>query len=244
MNTYFVAALIPTFVMLSACQQAPDVIAEAQAKAPVTSANVNNPVIVELYQSQGCSSCPPANAAVNAVADQPGVIALSFAVTYWDRLGWKDIFGDKAYTQRQYDYAHALGNSNVYTPQIVINGKTAITGIKSGELAKSIASAKGLTGGPSIDVDGNKIVIGQGTGAASIWVVRFDPRTQNVAIRSGENTGRTLPHKNIVRSLTKLGEWYGAVKGYTLPVAAEKGLKTAVLVQRQGAGPIIAAKVI
>lgn len=244
MNTYFVAALIPTFVMLSACQQAPDVIAEAQAKAPITSANVNNPVIVELYQSQGCSSCPPANAAVNAVADQPGVIALSFAVTYWDRLGWKDIFGDKAYTQRQYDYAHALGNSNVYTPQIVINGKTAITGIKSGELAKSIASAKGLTGGPSIDVDGNKIVIGQGTGAANIWVVRFDPRTQNVAIRSGENTGRTLPHKNIVRSLTKLGEWNGAVKGYTLPVAAEKGLKTAVLVQRQGAGPIIAAKVI
>ncbi|MVZ97623.1 DUF1223 domain-containing protein [Sphingorhabdus sp. IMCC26285] len=244
MNAYYTAALIPIIAALCACQKAPEIIDEAQAKAPVSSASVNNPVIVELYQSQGCSSCPPANAAVNAVADQPGVIALSFAVTYWDRLGWKDVFGDKAYTQRQYDYAHALGNPNVYTPQIVINGKTAITGIKSGELAQNIASAKGLSGGPSIDVNGDKVMIGRGTGAANIWIVRYDPRIQNVAIRSGENTGRTLPHKNIVRSLTKLGEWNGAAQGYTLSSAADKGLKTAILVQRQGAGPIIAAKVI
>jgi hypothetical protein len=75
-------------------------------------------------------------------------------------------------------------------------------------------------------------------------MVRYDPRTQNVAIRSGENTGRNLPHKNIVRSLTKLGEWNGAVQGYTLSSTPNKGLKTAILVQRQSAGPIIAAKVI
>lgn len=244
MNACFSATLIAALAALSACQQSPEIIAKADAKAPTASANVTSPVVIELYQSQGCSSCPPANFAVNAAADQPGVIALSFAVTYWDRLGWKDIFGDKAYTQRQYDYAHALGNPNVYTPQIVINGKTAITGIKSGELAKSIASTKGLSGGPSIDVTGDKVMIGKGNGAANIWMVRYDPRTQNVAIRSGENTGRNLPHKNIVRSLTRLGEWNGAVQGYTLSSAPLKGLKTAILVQRPGAGPIIAAKVI
>lgn len=126
MNACFSATLIAALAALSACQQSPEIIAKADAKAPTASANVTSPVVIELYQSQGCSSCPPANFAVNAAADQPGVIALSFAVTYWDRLGWKDIFGDKAYTERQYDYAHALGNPNVYTPQIVINGKTAI----------------------------------------------------------------------------------------------------------------------
>ena len=244
MNAYIAAGLLPIIAVLAACQQAPEIIAEADAKAPALSSNTENPIIIELYQSQGCSSCPPANAAVNAVADRPGVIALSFAVTYWDRLGWKDIFGDKAYTQRQYDYAHALGNPNVYTPQIVINGKTAITGIKNGELAKSLASTKAVSGGPSIDVRGETLTVGKGSGTAHIWVVRYDPRTQNVAIRSGENTGRNLPHKNIVRSLAKLGEWNGTEKRYALSHATDKNLKTAILVQRPGAGAIIAAKVI
>ncbi len=124
--------LIP--LALGGCQKSVPVVEDAKAATSIIAtksrATAENPIVVELYQSQGCSSCPPANAAVNAVADQPGVIALSFAVTYWDRLGWKDVFADKAYTQRQYDYAHALGNANVATPQIIINGKTATTGIK------------------------------------------------------------------------------------------------------------------
>ena len=247
MKAFSIFALLAVTASLSACGQQPGMTSEAQAKTsarPPAPASAANPVVVELYQSQGCSSCPPANAALNAVADQPGVIALSFAVTYWDRLGWKDIFADKSYTQRQYDYAHALGNANVATPQIVINGKTVITGIKPGELAKAVAVSRPLSTGPSITLGKNGVTIGPGSGSAKVWLVRFDPRSQNVAIRSGENTGRTLPHKNIVRSLLKLGEWNGASATFKPPAAAGGQLETAILVQQSGAGPLIAAKVI
>lgn len=229
---------------LAGCQQQPDMVAKAEAKTPVAALNADNPVVVELYQSQGCSSCPPANAAVNAIADQPGVIALSFAVTYWDRLGWRDIFADKAYTQRQYNYAHAFGNPNVYTPQIVINGKTAITGLKPGELAKSMKASGPLSAGPSIRTEANVVKVGKGAGSANVWLVRYDPKTIHVGIRSGENDGRNLPHKNIVRSLVKLGEWRGAPISFELPNAAQKNLKTAILVQRKLGGVVIAAKII
>lgn len=248
MKSFPILAIFAAATSLSACGQQRGVTSEAQANtsvqaaAPANPATAANPVVVELYQSQGCSSCPPANAALNAVTDQPGVIALSFAVTYWDRLGWKDVFADKAYTQRQYDYAHALGNANVATPQIIINGKSAITGIKQGELARNIAATAPITKGPTIDLGKNRVTVGKGSGPANVWLVRYDPRVQSVAIRSGENTGRTLPHKNIVRSLTKLGEWNGTAVSFDLPVASPSQLKTVILVQRAGAGPIIAAK--
>jgi hypothetical protein len=241
-------ALIMTLIPLAlgGCQKSAPVVEEAQAAtataAAKSSATAENPIVVELYQSQGCSSCPPANAAVNAVADQPGVIALSFAVTYWDRLGWKDIFGDKAYTQRQYDYAHALGNANVATPQIIINGKTAITGIKRGELANTIAVSKPVANGPKISLDKDIVTVGKGAGKANVWLVGYDPRVQSVAIRSGENTGRTLPHRNIVRSLTKLGEWNGGAGSFRIPANPDDRLKIVILLQRPHAGEIIAAK--
>lgn len=242
MQPFSALILIPFSVAASACQQQVDVVAIAEAKTSATVPTADNPIVVELYQSQGCSSCPPANAAVNAVADQPGIIALSFAVTYWDRLGWKDIFADKAYTQRQYDYAHALGNANVATPQIIINGKSAITAIKPGELAKSIAASQPVSNGPSIEITKDNVTIGIGSGSANAWLVRYDPRTQNVAIRSGENDGRALPHKNIVRSLVKLGEWKGMATTFKLPEARPSQLNTVILVQRTGARAIIAAK--
>ena len=244
MKPFSAIILIPLSIAASACQQQVDVVAKAEARTSARVPTAANPIVVELYQSQGCSSCPPANAAVNAVADQPGIIALSFAVTYWDRLGWKDIFADKAYTQRQYDYAHALGNANVATPQIIINGNTVVTGIKQGELARSIAASAPIAQGPSIDIANNHVNIGKGSGPANIGLVRYDPRTQNVAIRSGENTGRTLPHKNIVRSLTKLGQWNGTAASFKLPAAPRSQLKNVILVQRPGEGSIIAAKTV
>lgn len=233
---------LPLILTIGACSKQPEVISEAQAKQSASTATAEAPIVVELYQSQGCSSCPPANAAVNAVAERSGIIALSFAVTYWDRLGWKDVFADKAFTQRQYDYAHSLGNSNVYTPQIVINGKADLTGIKRGELTRALDAATPIKGGPALEILPQEIRVGAGSGSANIWLVRYDPRTQNVAVRSGENSGRTLPHKNIVRSLVKLGEWSGRSIRLKLPLPDQKGLKNVVLVQRQGAGPIIAAK--
>jgi hypothetical protein len=229
--------------VLPGCQQQNALVNEAKASPTVaTKASADNPVVVELYQSQGCSSCPPANAALNAVADRPDIIALSFAVTYWDRLGWKDIFADKAYTQRQYDYAAAFKNPNVYTPQIVINGARAITGIKQGELARNIAASTPPAGGPEIINEGARVTIGSGTGSANIWLIRYDPRINNVAIRAGENNGRTLPHKNIVRALTKLGVWNGKAVSLPLPKAGDAQWKSVILIQKDGAGPIISAK--
>jgi hypothetical protein len=244
LSLYWILGTAVCLALLGGCQQSSMVANDANAATPAAKASATNPVVVELYQSQGCSSCPPANAALNAIADRSDVIALSFAVTYWDRLGWKDIFADKVYTQRQYDYAHTLGNANVYTPQIVINGTSELTGIKSGELTRAIDAAKPVSSGPLIAVAGGMVKIGGGSGSANIWLVQYDPKVQNVAIRSGENTGRTLPHKNIVRSLAKLGEWKGSAVSYALPKAPNRDWKTVVLVQRSGAGPIIAAKAI
>src|SRR5450631_1918257 len=101
---------------------------------PALAADAAHPVVVELFQSQGCSSCPPANANVNALSGRADVLALSFSVTYWDSLGWKDTFAKTQFTDRQYAYAHALHQANVYTPQVVINGRLEGIGAERGEI--------------------------------------------------------------------------------------------------------------
>ncbi len=243
MRIAFAGCALTLSILLASCQQSPSITNDANAATPsAAKSGASGPVVVELYQSQGCSSCPPANAALNAIADRDDVIALSFAVTYWDRLGWKDIFADKAYTQRQYDYAGSFGNANVYTPQIVINGKQELTGIKRGELANAVSAAKPYTGGPVIIDKKTAVSIGKASGTAKVWLVRYDPRVQNVAVRSGENGGRTLPHKNIVRSLERLGDWSGATANYPLSKPANAAWKSVILVQSKKTGEIIAAK--
>ena len=212
---------------------------------PVGSAQAQSrsPVVVELYQSQGCSSCPPANAAVNAIADRPDVLALSFAVTYWDNLGWKDTFATPAYTQRQWDYARAGGRSQVATPQVVINGdRTTIVGGNRQQLAERIRQAQ-HSGGPAITASGGKVTIGRGATStpATVWLVRYDPREQDIAVRAGENGGRTLPHRNIVRLLQRIGTWNGTPVTLNLPANGNPAFRTAVLVQRAKGGPIAAA---
>ncbi len=243
---FFMCRILLSSALLVGCDQlAPDAMnasPSSHGSRTATNTVAVDPVVVELFQSQGCSSCPPANAALNAVADRNDLIALSFAVTYWDRLGWKDIFGDKAYTQRQYDYAHAMHTPNVYTPQVIINGTRAITGSRPGELVRAIAMSKPLAGGPSISKQGDSVKIGSGEGSAEIWLVRYDPRSQNVAIRSGENEGQTLPHKNIVRQLDRLGAWRGASVEFTLTAAKSANWNSVILLQRAQGGPIIAAK--
>lgn len=202
----------------------------------------SGPIVVELFQSQGCSSCPPANAALNAIAERNDIIALSFAVTYWDRLGWKDTFADPAYTKRQYAYAGAMGSNGVYTPQIVLNGRRAIVGNKPGELAQAVAATHALANGPSISAKDDMVTIGAGKGQGEVLLVRYDPRTHQVAIRSGENGGRKLPHRNIVRQLIRLGNWDGRSVGYRLPKKPDPAWQSAVLVQTGRTGPIAAAR--
>lgn len=203
-----------------------------------------SPIVVELYQSQGCSSCPPANLALNTIADNPDVIALNFSVTYWDRLGWKDIFGDQKYTDRQVAYARTLRERNVYTPQVVINGTRAIVGNRPGELKQAIGNSRKIYGGPSITNDNGIISISKAGNKqynTKIWLVRYDPRTLNVAIKNGENGGRTLPHKNIVRELRDVGNWTGEQKNFALPKPSDERWKTVILVQNMGNGKILSA---
>jgi hypothetical protein len=205
--------------------------------------SVQSPVVVELFQSQGCSSCPPANAYLNAVADRPDILALSFAVTYWDRLGWKDIFGSPRFTARQQDYA-AAGQGQVATPEMIVNGSHAVVGSDKRAFDMTIAKAGPPRGGPAITLDGMVLRLGTATAAkaSTVWLVRYDPRSRNVPIRAGENSGRTLPHRGIVRELVKIGDWTGPSASYSLPRANERGLSSAILVQRGAGGPIIAAR--
>lgn len=201
-----------------------------------------HPTVVELFQSQGCSSCPPANANVMALAGRPDLLTLSFGVTYWDQLGWKDTFAAPAFTSRQWDYAHGLHHRNVFTPQVVINGRRDGVGVDPNELRGLIAAGDRGPGGPTLSLTARSVAIGAAPGgSADIWLVRYDPRIVQVPIGRGENAGRTLPHRNVVRELVKLGRWEGRARTLALPAARDAAFGTAVLIQAPGGGPILAA---
>jgi hypothetical protein len=197
--------------------------------------------VVELFQSQGCSDCPPAEANLNAIAGDPNVLALSYGVTYWDQLGWKDTFATPQFTARQWEYAKRRGRGKVWTPQVYVDGQADLVGANRGQLDQTIAAAR--INGPAVAIRGGRVTVGAAPARArpaTVWLVRYDPRTLNVPIRAGENGGRTLPHRNIVRELTAMGRWTGPGATYALP-AARPGLATAVLVQDGPGGAIIAA---
>ena len=208
--------------------------AAAQPSAPVQ--------VVELYTSQGCSSCPPANAAVAAISARPEILALSFGVTYWDDLGWKDTFAQKKFTDRQWDYAKGLRHDNVATPQVVVNGRLDTVGLSVGDIDTALKRAALPAGGPTLSLTGASVAISGAAPrrAADVWLVRYDPRVVQVPVKRGENTGKTLPHKNVVKELTRLGGWTGGSASFAVPAAAP-GLKTAILVQSGPGGPILAA---
>ena len=205
-------------------------------------AQSSHPKVVELFTSEGCSSCPPANKNVLAMSQDPGILALSFSVTYWDYLGWKDPFGDEAYTRRQAIYEPPLGRSSSFTPQVVVNGSRDVVGIDGGEL-RSLVAGSPAPKATSVDLRGNAVAIGSGSapsGGADVWLVRYDPRVIDVPVRRGENGGRTLRHKNVVHDLTRLGRWSGKPASFKLPPASS-GHRTAILVQTPRGGPILAA---
>ena len=210
--------------------------------SPSAAATNNPPTVVELFQSQGCSSCPPANANVIALSDRSDLLTLSFGVTYWDQLGWKDTFASAQFTQRQWDYAHAFHRKTVFTPQVVINGSADLVGQNRTELEDVIKHAARVADTPSIANGPGVVTVGNGSGGkADVWLVRYDPNVVQVPVQRGENTGRTLPHKNVVHQLLKLGEWSGSEQSYKIPDAARGGLREAVLVQLANGGPILTA---
>ncbi len=197
--------------------------------------------VVELFQSQGCSSCPPANANVMALADRPQVLTLSWQVTYWDYLGWKDTYALPAFTARQHAYADALHHDGVFTPQVVVNGRGDVIGGAKGEVEGALRRFDRGGDAVTVALDASQVTLTGASAQSSVYLVRYDPRIVQIPIKAGENGGRTLPHRNVVREFALLGKFSGGTKHWNLPAGKQAGLKTAVLVQSGVAGPIVAA---
>jgi hypothetical protein len=206
------------------------------------------PVVVELFTSQGCSSCPPADTYLGELAQRPDVLALAFHVDYWNYIGWTDPFAMKLATQRQHDYADRMGLRYVYTPQMIIDGTTEGVGSERATIATLIKAAAGKqTHIPTMlsrEADGRlSIHIDAGTTPepATIWLVGFDG-VHATRVLHGENEGRTLRDYQVVRSFRQVGTWRGPAVDLAVAadeVAGDGGV--AVLVQRGGNGAILGA---
>jgi hypothetical protein len=221
-----------------------DLAVLAAAPKELFAADASHPTVIELFQSQGCSDCPPAVANVAAISNRADVLALVFAVDYWDRLGWKDTFSKPEWTARQYAYAHAIGRDGVYTPQVIVNGRVEGTGLDANELADLMRRAERGDGGPNVNFTEGVVTVGAATrpeGGADVWLVRYDPSVIEVVIKRGENAGRTLPHKNVVREMIFLGHWRGEAASFPLPAGKNTELAEAAIVQASGGGPVLAA---
>ena len=205
----------------------------------------NNPVVVELYTSQGCSSCPPADKILHDLAGRDDVIALALHVDYWDYIGWKDPFGNKAHAVRQRAYAASGGRRTVYTPEMIVQGQTDIVGAKPMKLAEAIANHARMA--PKVEVSltrvGDEVVIDAKalaqTGPMTVHLLRYSP-LETTMIKRGENRGKTLNYANVVEGWQVLGDWDGTSP---LQMRAEmSGDKPCVvIIQSAGAGPILAA---
>jgi hypothetical protein len=169
--------------------------------------------VVELFTSQGCSSCPAADRFLGELAKRDDLVALSLHVDYWDYIGWKDPFASADITRRQRDYAKMLGLRYVYTPQMVIQGADHATGSDRSSVLQKIAEARAL---PRVPVNarfvGEKLEVTVGDRAraerATVWLAMYD-RQHETPVRRGENGGRTLKNYNVVRSMTRIGTWSG-----------------------------------
>jgi hypothetical protein len=225
----------------------------AAANQPVPAGTAPQPVVVELFTSQGCSSCPPADDYLGELARRRDVVALSFHVDYWDYIGWRDPFASPAATERQRDYARSLGLRMVYTPQMVIGGRKDAVGSDRAAVQRLIEEAarqQQLEIGFSRDEGGRFYVElpaqpGFG-GTASVWLAMFD-REHETRVGRGENAGATLESYNVVREWRLLGNWSGAAQQLPMPmepniVAKRDGC--AVIVQRSEAGAVLGAAIL
>ncbi len=202
------------------------------------------PVVVELFTSEGCSSCPPADALLAELARRPDVLALSFHVDYWDRLGWKDPFSSHQATERQERYADLLHLGAVYTPQIVVDGRREAIGSDRAAVEGALAAARRKGGDAPValvlDHGRARITLGAGPAAGSVLLVGFD-RRQASAVKGGENSGRTLSHVDVVRSIDEVGRFDGKPVEIEAPLRRQSD-RIAVLVQAAD-GHIVGAAV-
>jgi hypothetical protein len=181
--------------------------------------------VVELFTSQGCSSCPPADKILSELAKDSSLIALSLPVDYWDHLGWKDSLASPRHTKRQWAYSRAHGQRGVYTPQVVINGSIQVLGSDKAAIERAVAKSDmkltAITIKPA--PSGDKLTIGvpasaKFSGKAEVWLCGV-ASAMPVEIKRGENRGRTIVYSNVGRRWVKLGEWSGQAANFTVPVS-------------------------
>ena len=203
-------------------------------------------MVVELFTSQGCSSCPDADAMLAELAEREDIIALALHVDYWDYIGWEDPFGDPAHAERQRTYAHQAGRKSVYTPEMIVQGQTDIVGAKPMKLSEAIAKHAAMPAkvalkvgreGDSLTIQAEKV--GAVTGPMTVHMLRYTP-LRTTEITRGENHGKTLDYANVVEGWTVLGTWDGSAPlEMTADMPGEK--PCVVIIQAQDTGPILAA---
>ena len=215
------------------------------AAGTVAAAGDSRPAVVELYTSQGCSSCPPADALLGELARRGDVLALAFHVDYWDELGWRDRFELPVATLRQRQYARQLGSASVYTPQMVVDGTADVVGGDEAGVDRLIAAPRASVP-VHLSARGGELLVSvaaaTGMPTAEVTLLSYLPQAQT-AIGRGENAGRALREYNIVRSCATLGGWHGASAEWRVRLAdfPPDARAVAVLVQQPGPGAIIGA---
>lgn len=242
----FLSAGAAAFLTASSLSSAPANLEPSQP-APIRA-------VVELFTSQGCSSCPPADTLLKTLADDPSIMALTLPVDYWNYLGWKDTFASSRNSDRQRSYAKVRGDGSIYTPQVVVNGIQHVNGASKAEIENAIGTTSKSLGPDRIPVrfwqENNTLNIATGGAQpghpveeATIWfgVVQT---SGTVDVTQGENKGKSLTYTNIVRELTPIGLWKGLPMQIQIPrgaVMLAETQKSVVLIQEGRAGPIIGA---
>ena len=216
-------------------------IAVYSAAAPYSFAQAEPRAVIELFTSQGCSSCPPADQLLGELADDPSLVSVSVPVDYWDYLGWKDTLADPRNTARQKAYAHARGDGQVYTPQVVVNGTLHALGSDKAAIELAIAASRkngAMSLLPTLTVGEGRLNVTvpdlvDARAGGEVWLVGV-VKTATIAIARGENKGRTITYHNVARRWIKLGDWTGKANSWSIPVQTFKAAnvdEAAVLVQ-------------
>lgn len=243
--TTVIAACAGAFVLFA-------LSASGQAQPPAGKSRT--PVLLELYTSQGCSSCPPADELLNAWRDKPGVITLSFNVDYWNYLGWRDTLSSPENSARQRDYAMSRGDGRVYTPQMVVDGLAHVNGANEAAIEMAMRRATRRLQDVKVPItmraDGKSLVLDIGAAPktsdmreATVWLVVAKDK-ETVAIRRGENRGKKITYSHPVRELTPIGMWKGEQMTLRLPLDELQTIGGDCLVamlQVEGLGPILGA---